>query len=226
MVLAHHTNADTGAFDRLVKQLLYYGHQNDYNFIYQLWNSTNEHFYSLTALSTVEISRIQNSDLLKLSYTSTDPGISQQTLVFLTKGFIRSFKLLKQNQTDAVIQYFKRQLEDAMRRLQKAESDLLIFNSRNNIINFYEQTKQIAVTKEELDVTYQNKQIALASSDAAIKIIEKKLETHARLSLNTSAILRLRNELTNTTMQITNLEIDLGNDSAAIKQLAALKREG
>ena len=39
------------------------------------------------------------------------------------------------------------------------------------------------------------------------RFIEKKLETHAKLSLNTSAILRLRNELTNTTMQIANLEI-------------------
>ena len=110
-----------------------------------------------------------------------------------------------------------------MRRLQKAENDLLLFNERNNIINYYEQTKVIASTKEDLDVTYQNKQIAYASSDAAIKIIERKLEAHAKLSLNTSAILRLRTELSDATMQIANIEIDLGNDSATIIQLANLK---
>ena len=132
---------------------------------------------------------------------------------------------MKQNQTDAVIAYFKRQLEDAMRRLQRAESDLLVFNSRNNIINFYEQTKEIAAKKEELDVDYQNKQIALAGSDAALRIIEKKLETHAKLSLNTSAILKVRDELTNTTMQISNIEIDVGNDSASLKQVVALKNK-
>ena len=225
VIFSRHNYADTTAFDRLVRQLINYGHQNDYNFIYELWNSQKDPFYSLNALSTVDIYRIQSSDLIRLSYKTTDPGIAQQTLVFLTKCFIRSYKLLRQNQTDAVIAYFKRQLEDAMRRLQRAESDLLVFNSRNNIINFYEQTKEIAITKEELDVTYQNKQIALASSDAAIKIIEKKLETHAKLSLNTSAILRLRNELTNTTMQIANIEIDLGNDSATIKQLSVLKNK-
>ena len=49
------------------------------------------------------------------------------------------------------------------------------------------------------------------------------IKIRSRLSLNTSAILRLRNELTTTTGQIANLEIDLGNDSATIKQLAALK---
>lgn len=216
-------NSDTSTFDKIVKRLLAYGHQNDYNFIYQLWNSETDKFYSIRALSGVNISRIQNSDLLKLSYTCPDPGICQQTLIFLTKVFIRNYKLLKQNQTDAVIQYFKRQLEDAMRRLQKAENDLLLFNERNNIINYYEQTKVIATTKEELDVTYQNKQIAYASSDAAIKIIERKLESHAKLSLNTSAILKLRAELSDATMQIANIEIDLGNDSATIIQLASLK---
>ena len=223
--ISHRNLTDTTAFDRLVRQLVAYGHQNDYNFIYELWNSQKDPFYSLSALSTVETVRIQSSDLLKLTYKSTDAGIAQQTLVFLTKGFIRSFKLLKQNQTDAVIAYFRAQLEAAMRKLQRAESDLLMFNSKNNIINFYEQTKVIASTKEELDVDFQNKQIALASSDAAIKIIEKKLENHAKLSLNTSAILRLRNDLTNTTMQIANIEIDLGNDSATIKQLTTLKNK-
>ncbi len=217
------SSSDTTSFDRIVKRLLAYGHQNDYNFIYQLWNSESDKFYSIRALSGINISRIQNSDLIKLSYTCPDPGICQQTLIFLTKVFIRNYKLLKQNQTDAVIQYFKRQLEDAMRRLQKAENDLLLFNERNNIINYYEQTKVIASTKEDLDVTYQNKQIAYASSDAAIKIIERKLEAHAKLSLNTSAILRLRTELSETTMQIANIEIDLGNDSATIIQLANLK---
>jgi uncharacterized protein involved in exopolysaccharide biosynthesis/LysM repeat protein len=215
--------SDSTIFDRLVRRLLAYGHQNDYNFIYKLWNSKDDRFYSIAVLSTVTVGRVQNSDLIKLTYKSPDPGICQYTLVFLTKIFIRNYKILKQNQTDAVIAYFKRQLEDAMRRLQKAENDLLVFNERNNIINYYEQTKEIAITKEELDVTFQNKQIALASSDAAIKIIEKKLEAHAKLSLNTSAILRLRGELADATMQIANIEIDMGNDSATIQQLAMLK---
>ena len=223
LVSGTRVNQDSTAFDRIVKRLLAYGHQNNYNFIYKLWNSEDDRFYSIKVLSTIGIYRIQSSDLVKLTYTNPDPGICQQTLIFLTRVFIANYKLLKQNQTDAVIQYFKRQLEDAARRLKKAENDLLIFNERNNIINYYEQTKIIAITKEDLDVSLQNKQIAFASSDAAIKIIEKKLEAHAKLSLNTSAILRLRNELSETTMQIANIEIDLGNDSATIQQLAGLK---
>jgi len=131
--------------------------------------------------------------------------------------------MLKQNQTDAVIAYFKRQLEDAARRLKKNERDLLMFNSRNNLINYYEQTKAIAGQKENLDVDYQNKQIAYSAAEGALKIIEKKLETHAQLTINTTSILQLRSELAEATMQIANIEIDLGNDSATINQLSALK---
>ena len=212
---------DTSMFDKLVKRLLAYGRQNDNNFIYNLWNSVNDRYYSISALQAIGVKRIQNSDLIQLTYKNPDPGICQQTLVFLTKIFISNYKILRQNQTDAVIQYFKRQVQDATERLKKAEQDLLIFNERNKIINYYEQTKVISITKEELDVAYQNKQIALAAADAAIKLIERKLEAHAKLSINTSAILRLRGELGEAMMQIANLEIDKANDSATINQLAA-----
>jgi uncharacterized protein involved in exopolysaccharide biosynthesis len=212
----------TSSFERAVRRLLVYARSNDFNFIYKLWNS-DDPFYSMNAFSKLSIERVQNSDLITISYINPDPGICQYTLVFLTKVFIRSYKLLKQNQTDAVIAYFKRQLEDAMRRLQKAENDLLVFNSKNNIINYYEQTKAIAGEKENLDVTYQNKQIAYAAADAAIRIIEKKLELHAQITVNTTTIMRLRSELSDVTMQIANIEIDLGNDSSTVNQLAYLK---
>ena len=212
----------TTPYERCVRELLDYGNANDYNYIYKLWNSTNK-FYSIDALNAIEVTRIQNSDLITIKYVNPDPGICQQTLIILTKVFIRSYKELRQHQTDAVVAYFKRQLEEAMNRLKKAEHDLLIFNEKNKIINYYEQTKAIAGMKETLDQEYSNAQIAYASADAAIKIIEKKLEAHARLTLNTNAIIELRSELAAVSMQIVNIEIDLGNDSATVNQLAALK---
>ncbi|MFH1936149.1 MAG: LysM peptidoglycan-binding domain-containing protein, partial [Bacteroidota bacterium] len=212
----------TTPYERCVSELMNYGHSNDYNYIYRLWNSNNK-FYSVAALNTVTVTRMETSDLLTIQYVNPDPGICQQTLIILTEVFIRGYKALRQHQSDAVVAYFKRQLEEAMRRLQKAEYDLLVFNEKNKIINYYEQTKAIAGMKEELDREYSNAQIAYSSADAAIKIIEKKLEAHARLTLNTNAIIELRSELAAVTMQIVNIEIDLGNDLATIKQLAALK---
>ena len=212
----------TTPYERCVKELINYGNSNDYNYIYKLWSSSNR-FYSLDALSAVSVTRIQNSDLVTIQYVNPDPGICQQTLIILTKVFIRSYKELRQHQTDAVVAYFKRQLEEAMRKLQKAEYELLVFNEKNKIINYYEQTKAIAGRKEDLDQQYSDAQIAYASADAAIKLIEKKLESHAKLTLNTNAIIELRTELSDVTMQIVNIEIDLGNDSATVNHLASLK---
>jgi len=212
----------TTPYERCVRELMNYGNSNDYNYIYKLWNSDNK-FYSIEALNAVSVTRIQNSDLVTIQYLNPDPGICQQTLIILTQVFIRSYKELRQHQTDAVVAYFKRQLEEAMRRLQKAEFDLLTFNEKNKIINYYEQTKAIAGMKEELDQQYSDAQIAYASADAAIKIIEKKLESHAKLTLNTNAIIELRTELATVTMQIVNIEIDLGNDSATVNLLESLK---
>ena len=212
----------TTPYERCVRALMNYGNSNDYNYIYRLWNSGNA-FYSIGALSAITVTRIENSDLVTISYTNPDPGICQQTLIMLTKVFIRSYKELRQHQTDAVVAYFVRQVKDAMVRLANAESELMVFNEENKIINYYEQTKAIAGMKEELDQEYSNAQIAYASADAAIKIIEKKLEAHAKLTLNTNAIMELRVQLSNVTMQIVNIEIDLGNDSATIKKLQALK---
>ena len=212
----------TTPYERCVRELIAYGNANDYNYIYRLWSSDNK-FYSINALLNLTVTRVQESDLVTIKYTNPDPGICQQTLIILTQVFIRSYKELRQHQTDAVVAYFKKQLEEAMRRLQRAEYDLLVFNEKNNIINYYEQTKAIAGMKENLDQEYSLKQIAYASADAAIKMIEKKLEAHAKLTINTNAIMALRTELSQTTMQIANIEIDLGNDSATVLQLESLK---
>jgi polysaccharide biosynthesis transport protein len=221
--VAHKAEKDTTTpYERCVRALINYGNANDYNFIYKLWSSNND-FYSIKALQNVSVTRIEQSDLLLLQYVNPDPGICQQTLIILTEVFIRNYKELRTHRTDAVVAYFKKQLEEAMRRLQRAEYDLLLFNERNKIINYYEQTKAIAGMKENLDQEYAQVQIAYASADAALKMIEKKLEAHARLSINTNAIMMLREDLSQTTMAIANIEIDLGNDSTTIKQLQGLK---
>jgi len=212
----------TTPYERCVRELINYGNSNDYNYIYKLWNSSNP-FYSIEALNAISVTRIQNSDLITIQYVNPDPGICQQTLIILTQVFIRSYKELRTHQTDAVVAYFKKQLDLALNRLQDAEYELLVFNTKNKVINYYEQTKAIAGMKETLDQEYSSAQIAYASADAAIKIIEKKLESHARLTLNTNAIIELRTELATVSMQIVNIEIDLGNDSATLQQLEMLK---
>jgi uncharacterized protein involved in exopolysaccharide biosynthesis len=87
------------------------------------------------------------SDLIKMSYTVDDPGICQQTLEIYNAICIKNYKNIKENRSDAVVKYFEEQLAQANNTLKLAEDKLLEFNKSYNIINYYEQSKTVAVKK-------------------------------------------------------------------------------
>ncbi|MBI9037686.1 MAG: LysM peptidoglycan-binding domain-containing protein [Bacteroidales bacterium] len=218
-------------FDQTIKNFTLYYLSSDSNFIYQLLHYTHHH-YSIAAIQNVEVFRVQNSDLIRISYTSDDPGICQQTLKILTQAFIENYKLLKETQTDAVVKYFEEQVRLANERLNDAENRLLKFNQKNNIINYYEQSKYIAATKEDLDVFYQNEQIRLESASAALDEIERGLANRDNIYLKSQEIADKRDQLQKIAERILIAEIDddenpmLGSKLANLhKQSNALKDE-
>ena len=139
---------------------------------------------------------MNNSDFIRVTYQSDEPGICQQTIKILTSVFIKNYKLLRINQTDAVVNYFQEQVDSANSKLNRAEDRLLNFNQKNNIINYYEQSKAIAGQKEDLDLFFQNEQIRIASSLAALREIETKLASSDSIYLSSDEISKRRKKLT------------------------------
>jgi uncharacterized protein involved in exopolysaccharide biosynthesis len=117
------------------------------NYIYELINYDDDKHYSIKALSSIQATRINSSDLIKMSYTVDDPGICQQTLEIYNAICIKNYKNIKENRSDAVVKYFEEQLAQANNTLKLAE-DKLEFNKSYNIINYYEQSKAVAVVKK------------------------------------------------------------------------------
>jgi capsule polysaccharide export protein KpsE/RkpR len=118
------------------------------NFVYELLNYDSDKHYSLKAISKVDATRISNSDLMKLTYTTDDPGICQQTLAIYNQVCTNNYKYIKENRSDDVVKYFQGELEKARQKLKEAEDKLLEFNKRTNIINYYEQSKAVAVVRK------------------------------------------------------------------------------
>lgn len=175
-------------FEATVNNLTNYYNSSDDNFVYELLNYDHKH-YSIQALrASLQVTRVNNSDFIRVTYQSDDPGICQQTLKILTQVFIRNFKSLKANETDAVVAYYQRKVEEADARLQDAEDRLLQFNKANNIINYYEQSKYIAAQKEDLDLYYQNEQIRMASAAAALNELDTKLMGKDSIYVKSDAI--------------------------------------
>lgn len=189
-------------FNKTIQNFTNYYNSSDTNFIYGLLHYGTSPHYSIRSIKSLQIYRIQNSDLVRLVYTSDDPGICQQTLKIIAHVFVKNYKLLKENQTDQVVDYFRRQVDSADRQLRGTEDKLLTFNRRNNIINYAEQTKYIAAQKEDLDLYYANEQVRMAQSAAALRELETKLTRRDSIYLKSDVINQRRKEYADVTERI------------------------
>jgi uncharacterized protein involved in exopolysaccharide biosynthesis len=213
---------DPACYELTVLNLHAFMEKNDTNFIYKLLNSNNPH-YSLSAISKMTVQRIGSSDLVKIKYESDDPGICRQTLVCLTEVCIQNYKNIKENRSDAVIKYFEFQVKQAAARLKVGEDKLLKFNEDHNIINYYEQSKAVAIVKENLDVAYHEKRIKLAGTQATIKRLEEKLNNQELIQLLNSSIVEKRNQLGDINIKLATLETVGNADSIDQQTLVNLK---
>ena len=213
---------DESAYEQTVKNLTQLCVSSDTNFVSHLLSYNNPH-YSIDAISSVNVQRIGSSDLVKLKYTSDDPGICQQTLILLTQVCIKNYKVLKENRSDAVVKYFEYQVNQATQKLNAGEDKLLSFNKDNKIINYYEQSKAVAGAKEALDVDYNNMRIKLAGVEAEIKRLEEKLAYQQKIQLKSAPIIEKRNQLSQIDTKIATAESIGYADTLQIRNLPLLK---
>jgi succinoglycan biosynthesis transport protein ExoP len=218
---------DRYQYEKTVQNLLTLMRSGSDNYIYELLNfDTNKH-YSLKALSSIGVQRISNSDLMKISYTVNDPGICQQTLAIYSLVCTINYKRIQENSSDAVVKYFQIELEKAKGSLKKAEDKLLSFNKSSNIINYYEQSKAVAVVKEELEVSYKLNKAKLAGIRAGTKRLAEKLQMQEVIQAKSNNILEKKQELGNLNFKMAILQAEIGSRNAEVdvKKLAGLKNK-
>ena len=210
LIIPQRINIDD--YEKTVANLMNYYHHNNNNYVYELLNYSGP-IYSINAItSNLTSNRIQNSDLVKVTYRSVDQGIAQNTLAILTEVFIRLYRELRVNNTDKVVQYFMRQVALAYNRLSEQEGRLLLLNQNNKIINYYEQSKSIALEKDALDREIQNKLVINGQAVAAIRNMESKLANKDSIYLKSSKILTKREELSAYTERLELNKVAIGYD--------------
>ncbi|MEM6631347.1 MAG: hypothetical protein AAF694_16825 [Bacteroidota bacterium] len=149
----------------------------------------------------------EESDMISMTYTTSDPGICQATLETLTEVFIEKHRKLKEEQADGVLKFFEDLTERSSDKLREAEDALLDFRVDNNIINYYEQTRTISEKKEDLDEMVTSEMMNLISADTAVRELERQLSGRMDLPLLQQRIARKRKELNELSSQIARLEI-------------------
>lgn len=207
-----------------VRRFRAYLNADDTNYLYGLLNY-NHKFFSVKAISKISVSRVQSSDLIEIKYKSEDPGITVQTLKILTVVFIEHYKSLKENQSDAVVAYFQKQVDNSKEVLRKAEEELLNFNKGNSIINYYEQSKFIAVKKEDIDEAIQEEKVKKAGAEQALIRLENQLDNQNRIQGISDDILVKRDRLIEITEKLTINELYNEPDTSSKNQMERLKLE-
>lgn len=214
-------------YEKTVQRLLTLMRSSNDNYIYELLNYDDDKHYSLKALSSIQASRINSSDLIKMSYTVNDPGICQQTLAIYNEVCIKNYKNIKENRSDAVVKYFEEQLGLANNNLKMAEDKLLEFNKSYNIINYYEQSKAVAVVKEDMEVDYNNKKAQLAGTEASTKRLEEKLNIQEYIQNENNKVLEKKKLLGDINYQIAFNEanLDSNKNEKLLSKLSELKKQ-
>lgn len=177
-------------------------------------------YYSIGALSGISVSRIKNSDMVALAYTSNDPGICQQTLDILIDVCIRNYRKIKESQTDKMVDYFEEQLLLAQNKLKRSEEREQKFKEKNNLVNFDIQTGDVIAGRQEIEGSINREQEVLYATEAGIKNIEKQLGSQAQ-SLKNTDILEKRDRLSRLSGRLNTAEVN----NASAEEKAVLQSQ-
>ncbi len=218
-----------GDYDKTYNAFLKYKNKDFENFIYELIYLNHPDYSYEKILAKLKVKRIYSSDIIELSYTSNDPGICQQTLEIVNEVFIEKYSSMKLIQSDAILKYFEKQLAEAQAKLDEAEDQLLVFNKQNNIINYYEQSEQIAIQKEQFATYYNELKMENRAASAVLMVLENKLTAQQKKELNNSDIIKLRNEIAQLNINISvkgyEAEFDSINKSRLMDEIAEMNIE-
>ncbi len=216
-----------GNFDSTYRNFFNYKSSDNRNFIYGLINLNHPNYSYSKIQSKLRVSRIQTSDMIEMVYRSDDPGICYNTLRLFNEVFVVIHQGISINQSDAVLQYFQAQLNDANRKLTEAENDLLEFNQTHNIINYYEQTKHIASEREHFNLEYNRLRMDSASAAQVLKILESKMDRNEHRIINSGEILNLRKRLAEVNLRISMKANQSANEKVSeddlIEELSELR---
>lgn len=176
------------------------------NFIYGLLNG-GAPYYSYGALSEVSVKRVQNSDMVEISYTSDDPGITTNTVKLFNEELLASYNELRYNSTDDVIKYFEDEVAKLRRQLTEQEDELTDYNVNNNIINYGEQTSSLAKAYNDYRSRYEEALMTYNRADALMNEMEHHLTENEKLYYTNRNFLDNLNQLTELNTKVVETEL-------------------
>jgi len=196
-----------GDFDKTVNKIYAIKDSSNKNMVVDLLTMPGTFYNTEELLANLKVSRKQSSDMLEIIYTTTDPGVCQHTLKFLLNSFSHRYRGLKSSESVSVVKYFEDELANSFKQLQSSENELKNFGVEHKIINYDEQTKYVAESKETMNSEYYHERMKFEASQKAMKRIEEKMNNYVDFVSINEDIVTLRQDLSNLTFKLANASI-------------------
>lgn len=175
------------------------------NFLYELLNN-NGPFYSYNSLSTITAKRLDNSDLIEISYQTADPGITLNTVKLIYEELRAAYEDIRYKATNDIVAYYEKELKRLQTKLSGLEDKLVNYNVENSVINYPEQTKAIANSYSEFENRYEATRRAYESANRVIQDMEQYMNTRTKLVKANDDFIRALNEISSVNGKITEIE--------------------
>ena len=197
------------------------------NWFKQMFHWNHRH-YSFSALSKIEVNRVGNSDMLRMTYSSDDKFIAYNTLTILQTEFIKQYLAIRYQQTTDVVSYFETELETIKSDLTKKENELTRYYIDNGVINYQEQTKMVAERQKDLDGLVEQVMRERDGAEEKIKLLEDKLGNVTEVYSNNASFIGQIHALNNLYTQIspqdsldTNLNKRISEEEQKLKRISS-----
>ena len=196
---------DTASLDKTVNLFKEYKYSDSRNYLHELFNGSSA-FYSYNALSSIIIRRQGNSDLIEIAYTSTDPGITWNTVKLVSEELKYSYNNLRYQTANDIVKYYEEELKKLRVQLNKQENDLTDYNVKNSVINYIEQTKAIAHSFADFENRYEETRRNYESSSSIIKNLEQYMDIRTKLVKSNEEFINTLAEVSRISGKITEIE--------------------
>ena len=173
------------------------------NFIFGLLNY-HPYFGINNITARLKVLQLQRSDIIDIGYSANDAGIAYNTLDILNEVFARQYAQLRYGETNNVIKFFEREVARLYRILTNAEDDLIRYNVEKRIINYGDQTKELAGLDAKYQTATNERYLHQATTRALMDYLERQLGDRAK-------IIRANKEFTNQVADISRIQSRISN---------------
>ena len=198
------------------------------NFLFGL---TNYHpYFGINSItSRLKVLQLQKSDIIDIGYSANDAGIAYNTLDILNDVFSKQYQQLRYGETSNVIKFFEREVARLYRILTSAEDDLIRYNVSKRIINYGEQTKQVA-SMDAQQQNFRNDQLMnYTTAKALLDYLERQLGNRAQIIRSNKEFTNQVRDISRIQSRISNLKLMSseggGNNNESQEELAKAQRD-